>query len=456
MKNFSLLNAGASALAGAHASRVLETKDDGTGVSDGGNGIKTDDAEVKAAVTGLVDAQKAFQEKVMQEIEQIKTKGTADAVTKDELKTLTDDLSKFERVLDEYRAKQARPMVEDPASGEKRALTDIEVKHRDGMREYIRSGEEKALTESDEVKALSVGSDPDGGYTVTPQMDAEITRVITRVSPVRQIANVVSISSSSLKSLKNVGGTASGWVSESGGRPQTDGSTLRELKIEAHEMYAQPSATQSLLDDSAVNIEAWMAGEVDIEFARLEGSAFVNGDGAGKPRGFIGGYDHVANSDSFSEAATGLGYVDTGANGAFDTTEAYSGVVNLIDLVHALKPEYRGNANFTMADSVLAQVRKFVGSDGQFYYNPSLSADMPSTFLGHGVRELADMPDVGTGSFSVAFGDFNAGYRIVDRIGTRVLRDPFTAKPFVLFYTTRRVGGAVRMKEAIKLLRFSA
>lgn len=411
------------------------------------------DVEVKAALADLAKTNKEFQDRIDQEIKTIK-EGSTDPILADEIKKLNDALDVQQKTVDQLRLDRKRPEVTDP-DGTKREMSEAEVKHRDAMRAYMRKGDDRGY-EAEELKSLSVGSDPDGGYTITPELDRQISRVVSEVSPIRALANVVQTSTSRYKRLINVGGTSSGWVGESESRPQTDTSQLREREYPVMELYAMPAATQSILDDSSFNMEAWLADEVQIEFAEQEGNAFIMGDGVAKPRGFIGGYTHIAHSTSFAETAGGYGFVKTGVNGAFASTNPGDGENNLIDLIYALKAAYRSGARFVMNSLTLSQIRKMRDANGLQLWQPSTQAGQPSSLLGYPVVEAEDMPDLATDSYSVAFGDFNRAYQVVDRMGTRILRDPYTAKPFVLFYTTKRVGGGARMFEALKLLKFAA
>ena len=385
------------------------------------------------------------------EIAAIKAKGSADPLLTERVAKLDTDLSSLSQKLDALRLKDARPAM---SSDGKRELTDTEIKHRDAITNYFKKGDTSGY-DAPELKALSAGTDPDGGFTITPEMDRNISRVLSLVSPIRSVANVAVIGTGMLKRLINVGGTSSGWVSESESRPQTDTASLRERSYPAMELYAQPAATQTVLDDSAFDLEAWLADEVQIEFAEEEGKAFVMGDGAGKPRGFIGGYTPVIDT-SFTEAGGAPGYVKTGAAADFLSVADGDEENNLIDLITALKTGYRTNARFVMNRKTVGKVRKFRDADGKSFWQQSMALGVPSTLLGYPVLEAEDMPDVAANAFAVAFGDFNRGYQIVDRFGTRILRDPYTAKPFVLFYTTKRVGGGIRMAEAIKLLKMEA
>lgn len=234
-----------------------------------------------------------------------------------------------------------------------------------------------------------------------------------------------------------------------GSAPQTNTPQLSELTFPTMELYAMPAATQSLLDDAAVDIEAWIAAEVDIAFAEQEGTAFLSGDGVNKPKGVLA-YDKVANA-SWSWGK--IGYVATGAAGAFASSGAQD---VLIDAIYSLKAGHRQNGNFMMNRKTQSTLRKFKDSTGNYLWNAPASAGQAATLLGFPVAEAEDMPDIAADSFSVAFGDFRAGYLVVDRTGIRILRDPYSAKPYVLFYTTKRVGGGVQNFEALKLVKFAA
>lgn len=304
-----------------------------------------------------------------------------------------------------------------------------------------------------EVNAkLTTQSDPDGGYLVPETMEAGIDRVLGTVSAIRGISRVVNISGQTYKKLVNLGGASSGWVGEQQARPETSTPTLREIAINVHELYSQPAATQTALDDSVFDIEAWLADEVSIEFAEQESDAFVRGDGVSKPRGILS-YPTVVNT---SPAWGKLGFVKTGHATAFPTpTDSVLPTDCLIDLYYALKSGYRNGASWLTSDKVLGTIRKFKDADGNYIWAPPTgTADVP-TILQKPVHTDDNMDELGAGKFPIAFGDFRRGYLVVDRQGIRVLRDPYTSKPNVLFYTTKRVGGGVVNFEAIKLLKCS-
>jgi len=312
----------------------------------------------------------------------------------------------------------------------------------------VRRGDEAGLREL-EAKAFSAGTGADGGYLVPPETDTEIGRRISIASPMRALSTVRTVSTAVLKKPFAASGLSTGWVAETAGRPQTNTPQLSELSFPTMELYAMPAATQALLDDSAVDIEAWIAGEVDLVFAEQEGDAFIRGDGINRPKGFLS-YTAVAEG---AWTWGNLGYVATGAAGAWKTTGPSD---TLVDVIYALKAGHRQNGTFMMNRKTQADVRKFKDADGNYLWRPPASAGQPASLMGFPIAEAEEMPDVGANALAVAFGDFRAGYLVVDRAGVRILRDPYSAKPYVLFYTTKRVGGGVQNFEAIKLVRFAA
>jgi HK97 family phage major capsid protein len=313
-----------------------------------------------------------------------------------------------------------------------------------GFTAYLRRGQ--AL----EVKAFTGTSGESGGYAIPKEIDGEIARVLASVSPIRRIANVVAVGTAGYRKLVAVGGTPSGWAGETDPRPVTGTPAFAELAPPTGELYANPSASQAMLDDAAFDAEGWLADEIAHEFARAEGQAFVAGSGVNRPRGFLTG--PVSEAGDAARAFGTLQAVPTGEAGGWGAAPD----ALLIDLVHALAAPYRQGACFVMAAGTLAEVRKFKAADGAFLWQPSLAAGQPATLLGYPVVEADDMPAPAPGSLPVAFGNFRAGYLIAERQETQILRDPYTSKPFVTFYATRRVGGCVADSNAIKLLRFAA
>lgn len=364
---------------------------------------------------------------------------------------LDEKLARIDAALDENRRKydralldSARPML--GAGGE--AADPVERQHKSAFAAYVRSGEAAGLKPL-ETRALSAGSGPDGGYLAPVEVERDVLGRLAALSPIRGVASVRMISAGTYRKAFSKTGPVVGWVAETAARPQTDSPVLAELSFPAMELYAQPAATQTLLDDAIVDIDRWIAEEVEQAFAEQESAAFVNGDGVARPRGFLNS-PKVANA---SWAWGSLGFVASGAAGAFAASNPSDA---LVDLVYALKAGYRQNAAFVMNRKTQSLIRKFKASDGNYLWAPPATAGGAASLLGFPLVEAEDMPDVAADSFSIAFGDFRRGYLVVDRAGVRVLRDPYSAKPYVLFYTTKRVGGGVQDYDAIKLLKFAA
>ena len=384
----------------------------------------------------LMQAFEVFKETNDRRLAEIERRGSEDAVT-------ADKLARIEKTMDGIALKQARVPLGETASQKPAA----ELAHKSAFDGYVRKGETANLTAL-EQKALSVGTDADGGYLVPKETERAVNTALKTVSPIRSIAGIRQVSGSVYKVPFATTGAATGWVGETAVRPQTNTPTLAELSFPTMELYAMPAATQAILDDSAVDIDAWLAEEVRVAFAQQEGTAFVTGDGVNKPKGFLT-YPTVANA---SWTWGNVGFVTSGAAGAFP---AVNQADKLIDLVYSVKGTYRANGSFVMNRQTLGTVRKMKDADGAYIWQPSGDAAQPSTLLGYSVVEAEDMPNIAANSLSIAFGDFASGYLIVDRVGIRVLRDPYSSKPYVLFYTTKRVGGGIKDFDAIKLMQFS-
>ena len=298
-----------------------------------------------------------------------------------------------------------------------------------------------------ELKSISSATLADGGYAVPREIDALIARQLTEISPLRAIAQVVQTGTAGYRKLVTLGGTASGWVSETAARPMTDTPDFAEIAPPTGELYANPAASQAMLDDAAFDLESWLASEIAMEFARAEGAAFVNGTGVNQPKGFL---LQPKSEDFDADRPFGtLQYVASGhATGLGATPDA-----KLIDVVHTLKAGHRQGASWVMNSATLAEVRKLKTADGAFLWQPGMVEGQPDRLLGYPVVEAEDMPDIAANQYPIAFGNFRHGYLIAERTATQILRDPFTNKPFVHFYATKRVGGQVLDSNAIKLLK---
>jgi HK97 family phage major capsid protein len=400
-------------------------------------GIPPDPAVTHDEVMRLFESFKAENDQRLAQLERC----TADPLTEEKVERINAELS---RRIDELALKTARPALgrDDaaPAAGAS--------EHKAAFYAYVRTGEAGNLRQL-ETKALSAGSNPDGGYTVPVEIEREIGRRLTDISPIRGIAAQREISGNLYKKPFMITGPAVGWVGETDARPQTATPTLDALSFPAMELYAMPAATATLLEDSNVNIDEWLASEVEQAFADQEGIAFVTGDGVNKPKGFLA-YTNVANA-SWSWGS--IGYIATGLAGDWPAADP-SDV--LIDLIYALKAGYRRNGRFVMNRRTQAEVRKFKDESGNYLWQPPATANGNATLMSFPLVEAEEMPDIAANAYAIAFGDFRRGYLVVDRAGVTVLRDPFTAKPYVLFYTTKRVGGGVQDFDAIKLLKFAA
>lgn len=400
---------------------------------------------LETAFDGFMRAFEAFKEGNDDRLAQLERRLSADVVTTDKVDRLNRALDETKRVVDDLALKTARPHLGGPGNHGPRSGAALQ--HKAAFDAYVRKGDAGALRDL-ESKALSVGSDPDGGFLVPDELERAVNRGVRDVSPIRAIAGVRRVSGAVYKKPFAIAGAESGWIAETAARPETDTPTLAELAFPTMELYAMPAATSALLDDSAVDIDEWLAEEVRISFAEKEGTAFVTGDGTARPRGFLD-YTKVDNA---SWSWGNIGFIKTGVAGAFPATDPGD---RLIDLVYAVKSGYRGNGTFVFNRATQAVIRKMKDGDGSYLWQPAAKAGEASTLMGFPVAESEDMPDIATDSYAVAFGDFRRGYLIVDRAGIRILRDPYSSKPYVLFYTTKRVGGGVQDFDAIKLLQFA-
>lgn len=367
-------------------------------------------------------------------------KGTADVVRKEEVDRINDAITALTSEMKSIEAKANRPGAGD--SG----LTAEQEEHKAAFNLFVKRGDERKLLE---LKTISVGTPAEGGYAVPEQIDRNIEKLERTLSPMRSICGQVSVSTPDYKKLVDINGTASGWVGETAARPATATPGLAEVAPSMGEVYANATATQQSLDDLMFDVEAWIANSVAEEFAIAEDIAFISGNGTNKPTGFLNGTP-VATADS-SRAFGVLQYVASGQAAAMPTSAD-----TFIDIVHSMKSQYRNGAVWVTNTSVAASLRKYKDTTNQYLWQPSIQAGQPSLFMGYGLIEDENMPAVAANAFSLAFGNFQRGYLIVDRIGTRMLRDPYTNKPHVQFYFTKRVGGKVVNSEAIKLLKIAA
>ncbi|WP_244314021.1 phage major capsid protein [Roseibium denhamense] len=407
--------------------------------------VNTSGADVARSFDSFFQTFEAYRSVNDARIAEIENRGSADILTLEKLDRLDSALNATQRRLDDLSLKTRRPQL---SGHETRASSPAVLEHKAAFEAYVRSGREQMLRPL-EPKALAAGSDPDGGYLVPEQTETEIMRRLAQVSPIRAIAGSRQVSSATYKKPFSVTGPQAGWVGETDARPETNAPQLAELTFPAMELYAMPAATATLLEDAAVNMDQWIAEEVETAFAEQEGAAFVNGDGVNKPTGFLS----VPQVAETSWAWGSLGTLSTGEAGGFPTLAPAD---KLIDLIYTLKSGYRQNARFVMNRKTQGEVRKLKDADGNYLWQPPSGPGASATLFNYPVTEAEDMPNMAIDATAIAFGDFRRGYLVVDRMGVRLLRDPYSAKPYVLFYTTKRVGGGVQDYDAIKLLTFSA
>ncbi len=399
--------------------------------------------EIRDAFDEFLRTFDAFRHDNDERLAQIEKRG-GDPVTEEKVDRINRALDEQKRALDELQLSAARPH----AGGEFKAAPDARAREQKAAFErYVRKGDASGYAAL-EVKALSVTDDGglhrarrDRGHH-RPRARQGLAHPRHRHRPAR--SDRPCTESRSPPPAPNPAGSA-----RTTPREETDAPALTVVEFPTMELYAMPAATQMLLDDSQINIERWLADEVQTVFAEQEGYAFVRGNGTTQPKGFLS-YTNVADG---SWEWTKLGYVASGADGAFAASDPAD---KLLDLAYAPKQAYRANGRWVMNRKTEAAIRKFKDSDHNYIWQPGAAAGQPATIFGYPVTEVEDMPDIASNTFSIAFGDFARGYLIVDRIGVRVLRDPYSAKPYVLFYTTKRVGGGVQNFEAIKLMKFAA
>nr|WP_136252871.1 phage major capsid protein [Ningiella ruwaisensis] len=373
---------------------------------------------------------KSANDKQLEAIDQEKSK------LSEKVDGLNEKLSEMEQIkkqLETLQKQQNRPGITDDAKNE----------YKEGFLKFMRKGDASKI----ETKAVNLGDDAEGGFAVPEELDRAILELERDVSPMRQVCNAITVSGSNYRKLVNLGGAASGWVGEEAARPETDAPTLAQLTASMGEIYANPAATQQSLDDIFFNAEAWISSEVATEFAEQEGEAFLTGNGTNKPKGILA---HTLSASPDATRTFGQIQRITAAG-----TTAVTGD-ELITLIHSMKKAYRMGASFMMNSLTVSAIRKLKDSEGNYLWRPGLEAGAPSALLGYSIVENEDVPDLAANANGILFGNFNRAYTIVDRIGTRMLRDPYTNKPFVHFYTTRRTGGMLTDSNAVKVLRQAA
>lgn len=380
----------------------------------------------------------------------LESKGSVDPLLEEKVDKANAAITEIGKQMTEIEKKMNRPG--GVGRGSSRPEVD-EHKHAFGV--FLRKGREDGLRDL-ERKALNITTDADGGYAVPEQIDTDILSLMQNMSPMRSVCNVITVGTPDYKKLVNAHGAGSGWVDEDDTRSATDTPALKQVSAYMGEIYANPQATQTALDDIFFNAEAWLQDELAEAFAIAEGAAFVTGNGTKKPKGFLA-YTQASTADGSRDFGT-VQYIATGADGAFKTASAtVSQADDLITAIHAMKSGLRAGAAWQLNSLTLAAVRKWKAyGTGAYVWSPGIEAGQPSSLLGYPAIENEDMPDVGSGTTPIAFGNWKRAYTIVDRIGIRVLRDPYTNKPYVGFYTTKRVGGMLVDSNAVKLIKLAA
>lgn len=393
-------------------------------------GVRADaSTDIKALIEEQGKTFEAFKAAHQKELEDLK-KGMGDVVQSEQVDRINTSVGELQAAIDAANTKIAAMSLSGTGPD---AVKDAE--YTEAFQAHFSKGQVQAN--------LNKGADPEGGFLAPVEWDRTITDKLVEVSAMRSIASVQNISTAGFTKLFNLRGTGSGWVGEEEARPETSTPTFGSMVITPGEIYANPGATQGMLDDAAVDLESWLANEVQTEFAKQEGLAFVAGNGVNKPNGFLSYATGAANA-----AANPLGAI--GVDPAAATTAVTED--ELLDLIYGTPASYTNGARFVMNRTTLGKIRKLRDADGRQLWQPSSVAGQPSQLLAYPVTEMPDMPDMAANTTPIAFGNFARGYLIVDRTGVRVLRDPFTAKPKVLFYTTKRVGGAVVDPKAIRIL----
>jgi HK97 family phage major capsid protein len=396
--------------------------------------------EIKQLVEELNQAFMEHKTKNDQRLAEIQKKGHADPILEQQVDRVAKEIQKLTEVkerLERVETKLERPVLGQLANEK---MDPISRERKEAVVHYLRKGE--GFLTPQEIKLLASDSDPDGGYWMTSEISNQAIKKVFETSPMRNVATVENISTDALEIPEDINEADSGWTSERSARTETNTPQIGVRRIPVHELYAMPKATQTLLDDSRIDVESWLSMKIADKMARIENSAFINGDGIGKPRGIL----------TYSAGGANPGQVQQiNSQGASALTAD-----GLRALFYALKSPYIPNARWMMSRSAIEEVSKLKDSSGGYIWQPGFQEGEPQTLLGHPIERMEDMPQVAANSLSVAFGDFRQAYTIVDRFGLRVLRDPFSSKPFVLFYTTKRTGADVTNFEAFAIQKTAA
>lgn len=368
--------------------------------------------------------------------------GKADAVVDEKVERINGALTEMQAQFDEINRTVAALRLNGGGGGDQPRDPEYSAQ----FEAYFKKGD--VTTKLDEVRAAATKTDGEGGYLAPIEWDRTVGKRLKQVSPMRQNSSVISISGAGFKKLFSDRNVGSGWVGETAARPATTTPGLTPLDFGLGELYANPAASQGLIDDAEINIEEWLADEVSVEFDKQEGIAFLSGDGVNKPFGVLTYVTGAANAAKHPYGA--IEVINSGHASTIPSGDA------ILTLIYALQAEYEANAKLFMNRSSAGAIRKLKDTTGQYLWQPSLQAGQPATLAGTPIVDMPGMPVIGAGNIAALYGDMMEAYQVVDRIGIRVLRDPFTNKPFVHFYTTKRVGGGVKNPDALKALKISA
>ena len=435
--------------------------------------------EVNRTVAAIAQSVEAFKQTNDERIAQA-VKGRVDPLVDEKLARINADMDKFSDTLKALEKQATRPMrgAGDDAAAERQAKALDEfnlsmqflaaqgsagtkqfgshedlVKYSRDFAGYLRQGDKVHDLHNYVRQAFSVSVSGEGGFLVPPDMSGRIITKLRESSPMRQLANVRTTSLAEVQGIADTTDITTWWAGEREADTDSTNDPLGLYTIPVDEIRAQPKATLQILEDAAMDFEGWLAAKVASALARGETTAFFTGSGVKKPRGFLD-YSNATTPDATRAWGT-LQYVITGASGAFKTSDTPPAPADCLhDVVAALKPAYRANATWLQNRATLAAVKKLKDANGQYLWEPSLQLGQAQRLMGYPVAEGEDMPAIAANSLSIAFGDFREGYEIVDRLGITILRDPFTAKGYVRFFTRKRVGGRLVNSDAIKLLKF--
>lgn len=377
-------------------------------------------------INSLASAFEEFKNTNDTRLAQIESKGSADVLTTEKLERINNDLSALQATVTDMGKKSNRIGTGDASVQDEEYKSAFDKWARKGDR-YEAELEAKAL----------VTNDTTGGFLVPKTVEAGIRADLRTLSPIRNEATVISVSSDRYTFLKNMRGLTTGWVGETDARPETNTPTLVEVALPGGEIYANPAVSQRALDDSQFNLEAWLASEITSEMAIAENKAFVNGDGVNKPKGFV-------NEAGLITQKTGV------------AADLPAGADFLFNMIYGMEAAYRAGAKFYSNGAVSSKVRTIKDNNGQYIWQPSLVLGQPAAIAGYAHVELEDMDAIAAGKTPLAFANMKQGYTIADRIGVRTLRDPYTHKPYVHFYATKRVSGMVTDAKAFVLLKVQA